>query len=354
MVYIVTTSISVLFAYIAMHTSGLKEFDKSKQKVLTTIFIILSFIPLTFISAMRYDVGIDYFSYKYIYMGIADTKRYEVGFLLFNRILKQISSAPQTFFIISSIFICVIYISSIYKYSINPAFSILLFLINRDFTESFNTIRMYMAITITLLAIPYIKHKKIIPVLLITIIAMSFHISAIIIILLFILYFIDLTPAKGMIIAVAVFFFSSLIFNVTKWVVTSYTNREIYFEDNILRTRVNFSWTDFMIYLSFFILISCIYKRVKNNSNIKLVYAASLTGLIVALSGRIFAGTMIRMAYYMNPILAIFIPELIMNIPKKNLRSITKILIISFYSIVWIWVVFYQDNNLLPYRIASI
>lgn len=337
----------------ATHTGELKRLDLSKQNALKLIFVFLSYIPLTFISAMRYDVGTDYFSYQYIYMGMVDTERYEFGFMLFNGILKRISSFPQTFFIVSSIFICVIYITSIYKYSIDPSFSILLFLINRDYTESFNTIRMYMAIMITMFAIQYIKQKRIIPVLIITIIAMLFHISAAILLVLFVLYFIDLTPRKGLIIAIFVLIFSNLIFNIVKWLTISYTNRQIYFDDQTLIKRVNFSWTDFLIYLSFFILISCIYKDIKNNKNIKLLYAASLTGMIIALSGSFFAGTLIRMAYYMNPIFAIYIPELLANIQKKNLRNIFKFFIILFYTIIWVWVVFYQDNNFLPYNFAD-
>ena len=87
-VYIVATLLSLLFAYISVHIDDSCEIASVKDLMIKKIFAFLSFMPLTFVMAVRRGIGRDYLLYWRWDFGTRDDL--EPAFRLLNMVLRQI------------------------------------------------------------------------------------------------------------------------------------------------------------------------------------------------------------------------------------------------------------------------
>ncbi len=156
------------------------------------VYLIIIGMILSFTAGFRYyTVGVDteqyYFSYIFISnlsWGEITNTRYELGYAIMVKLLSIISAEPQFLFIVTSIFIHWIVMWFIYKYSPHYWLSAYLYLSMGYFYNSMNLLRQSFAMCIVLLGVPFLLKKKIVPFILITLLASQFHSSAIIALLL--------------------------------------------------------------------------------------------------------------------------------------------------------------------------
>jgi len=177
------------------------------------IFLLISFIVLTVMSAVRYDVGYDYsFVYApWFYEMIEDPSilaqsRWEPGFRLFLRGLLLISNNFQTVFVATSILIIFLVMLFFWLYSPNPFISVFLFVTLSHFYCSMNFTRQTIAAAIAMFTVPLLKKVleklkerefvKCIPFALgymgVVLIASSFHMSTLILVPFFFLLLIPI------------------------------------------------------------------------------------------------------------------------------------------------------------------
>ena len=104
-IYISGTLSAVLFSYFATHIGSSQKISAIEKKIWRKLFAILSFVPLTFIMAVRYNVGTDFSAYWNMYRS-TPRKNIEKGFVAFIDICKVFSSNPQFMFFLASIIIC--------------------------------------------------------------------------------------------------------------------------------------------------------------------------------------------------------------------------------------------------------
>jgi len=168
---------------------GLAEGAKSagsKSRLGAFAWIIVGVILITF-SAMRYGIGTDYALYSILY-GRVDpgslgdsiaTSPQEVGFVALMFVARQFSEQPYLAFAMAAALTVIPTLLAIRRSSVDPAYSIFLYIFFCYYTTSFNAMRQSIAVAFLLLADTYRHDRKIVWILL-SALAVTFHTSAII------------------------------------------------------------------------------------------------------------------------------------------------------------------------------
>jgi len=150
-------------------------------------FLILSLIPVTLVAGLRnISIGTDTENYKLIFQkileidskSIADEK-IEFGYIYLNKLIGLFTSQPQVLFIVVAIFMSVCIGVFIYKNASDPFLALLFFITLGMFQFSLSGMRQSIAVGITLLAMEFIKKRKMLWFFALIFIAYSFHKSAI-------------------------------------------------------------------------------------------------------------------------------------------------------------------------------
>lgn len=159
------------------------------------IYTFILVLPMWALAAFRsVAIGNDTIMYEYAYNDVLwqDTVgqllgggyRFEQGYLLLCWICSRLGLSFFQFQIVLESLIYLSFASVIKKYSINVAFTCLWFFTN-DWGGTVNVLRMYCAMAILVHTIPFIRKRKIIPFLLLVVLAFFFHRSAILFVMLY-------------------------------------------------------------------------------------------------------------------------------------------------------------------------
>lgn len=195
---------------------------KNRSRLKDGIFLLISFVVLAGMSAIRYDVGIDY---SYIYSPFYDRflsdpigypffgTHYEPGFVLLSKIIVQFTKNYQVLFIVTSVMIVALVMLYFWFYSPNPFISVFLFVALGDYYCSMDFIRQMIAAAIAMYAFPLLK-KRTIPCIAgyfaVILLAASFHKSALILIP---FLFINLIPINKYVLAAYAAVTAAIYFN---------------------------------------------------------------------------------------------------------------------------------------------
>ncbi len=104
----------------------------------------------------------------------------EIGFSIYIWVLSRVFSDAQWLLIVSAVIMTVCTLKFISKHSEDVTLSLVMFLCLGLFTFNMNGLRQCLSMSICLFAYDFIKEKKFMPFVLILILAMSFHKSALI------------------------------------------------------------------------------------------------------------------------------------------------------------------------------
>lgn len=131
----------------------------------------------TLFETMKYS---KYSLFEYIAHSIGENPLFsELGFSAYIWLVAKIFPTYRYLLVITAIINIALTMRFIYKYSENALLSVIMFITLGLFTFNMNGLRQSVAMSICLLAYDFIEKKKFIPFLLIVILAMSFHKSAI-------------------------------------------------------------------------------------------------------------------------------------------------------------------------------
>ncbi|MBQ7340050.1 MAG: EpsG family protein [Clostridia bacterium] len=161
------------------------------------IFLILCGIAIAFVMGFRSRYtgtrdtemyGITFDSLKWSNVGLIEYLRQsmgtnvvfsELGFSAYIWVIAKVFPSYRYLLIFTAIMNISLTMRFIYKYSKNALLSVIMFVCLGLFTFNMNGLRQCIAMSICLLAYDFIEKKKFIPFLLVVILAMSFHKSAI-------------------------------------------------------------------------------------------------------------------------------------------------------------------------------
>ncbi len=168
LIYFVVAFISSFLIY---------KYSQSQKKV----FLILSFIPFFLVMALRYGIGYDYLAiytpiFKHIVSGV--NVNWDIGMVILCKIIGIFSKDEFFFFFITSAITSIFFYKSIIENSDFPWMSLLIYVIGGMYIDSLNVVRQYVAISIFIYSLKYVRNKDFIKYLFLIIIASLFHNSA--------------------------------------------------------------------------------------------------------------------------------------------------------------------------------
>lgn len=170
---------------------------KTKKIIYLSVMFLLMFVATTF----RYGIGNDYFSYIRILNEIDSTSwgelftlSHEPLFSVLTKCLTLITTNSEVIYAVYAVIILAPVAYTIYKHSDIAWISVAVYLCLTFFYTSLNFIRQSIAVSILLLAYSFIKQRKIIPVLILSVVAVLFHFTALVFIPFYLLtYFVKVT-----------------------------------------------------------------------------------------------------------------------------------------------------------------
>lgn len=330
----------ILLIFYGVIVSSKTELSKGRK---TSLLLIIMFLQLLFLYVFNdsatfpdktaYLQGFDY-SLQVGWNDVAKIQnfspeiKFELGWCYYTKILSFLYSDSAILIFATGFIIIISYFILIKKYSLIPWLSILLF-ITTVFYNSLFVLRQYLAVAICLFSIPYIIERKFWKFLLLIIIAFSIHQTAVIFVLLYLLY-----PFKIekkfiiLVISMGILFYVGFEFALN-FAATHLIGYLIYKED-IFEGANN---TLFILSLCVFVFIwICYYPLVQIDNHDKLFFYMLLLFVMIEFSRIGLPGTIGRLNLYFYPALIILLPNACKRIKKPIFKyiSITSISVVYF------------------------
>ncbi|MBR4224537.1 MAG: EpsG family protein [Oscillospiraceae bacterium] len=166
---------------------GVISCNKKTGKIGRAVYCVLFTALITFIQAIRYDVGTDYKSYKRIFtqligqeLGEFGKSRLEKGYTVMLNIFANDVGDFRVYFALSALLFAGATGYWIYKYSSMPVVSCTAFVMYGMFFYSMNFLRQYTAAVVVLYSYEYIKKHDFLRFAAMVLFASCFHWSALI------------------------------------------------------------------------------------------------------------------------------------------------------------------------------
>lgn len=149
--------------------------NERKKEMLFTFSIIL----LMGVIGLRAFVGWDFWAYYPSYNNLPSGFHYEIGYQIFSSLFYKLGLSYHHFTFINTVFDMLVLSYIFRKYSKYPLLSLFLFLSIQGLSLEVDLLRNMKALVIFLISIEFINKKQLFPFLILNIIGMSFHMSAI-------------------------------------------------------------------------------------------------------------------------------------------------------------------------------
>lgn len=128
--------------------------------------------------------GLDFSTFKIF----AASSRFENGFLYTEWILSHIFPPEQFAFILSALLFTVAVCRFVYRYSPNPALSLVMFVALGEYTFMVQGLRQAIAMSICLMSLEFCRQRKLLKFLIVVLIASLFHQTAIVFAIVYFMY----------------------------------------------------------------------------------------------------------------------------------------------------------------------
>ena len=184
-IYLIMLIVSVFFASCARKVQYETEYKKAYYT-----YGVLSVIPFIIVSSIRYEVGTDWYIYDQYFKAINEgTNSFrEPIFNWLNRAIHLFTNESQLLFVSVAMITLSFTFLAIYQQSKYIPFSIILYFLSTAYFNSLNQLRQAIAMSIFLFAAKHIWTREWKKYVLWIIVAMGFHISALIYIPVYFLY----------------------------------------------------------------------------------------------------------------------------------------------------------------------
>ncbi len=155
---------------------------RSRRLWMLLVFLLCS-LPLFLISALREDIGTDYyFTYTPRFLEILQGERtyYEIGFYYFNRLVGLFTSNPQWIFVTTSAVYMTFVFVAFYENTDELPFCVLLLLASGEYLVSLNNLRQAMAAAVLLFGYRFLRREQWMRFGLLTLLCATIHQSMLI------------------------------------------------------------------------------------------------------------------------------------------------------------------------------
>ena len=344
--------------------------QKSKRKKIA--FIVISFLCMFVVSAFRgYTVGMDTDNYVLLFKHIDSVNfsrsRYEIGYLVFVKIIHAISHNPTVLLAVSSAICIGAVCIFIYFYSDDPAMSILLYIVLKPYFFQMTAMRQALATALIVSAFALIIEKRsllrIVFSVALIVLSVLFHTMSVVVIIPYLFWLIisnerknRITPRKTMkwtlIIGVIAFVFFSSIMSILNLFVSKYAG----YSDSIWGKSNYFASLFILLIQLVFLAVGAYYCKnkdleIKDRFAFVMIACAVVT---TALSMRMTIwGRLASVFTIFTPLL--FAPTFIMKARDDGNRTILRILIFIFsFAYMLITFIFRPEwDGVVPYSFVN-
>lgn len=338
-IYLVLGSAVFIFAMI----SGKYKFAGCQGKCV----IFMEYLLLSLVSALRYDVGMDYANYLAIYYNPAVVRVNEKGYLFINDILVHLGLPVYLLIGLYAFATVAFAFKFIMRESCYPYLSIALFtLFSPFYLNSMNAVRQSLAVYMFLFAVRYIEKKQPYHYYFVMMMAVLFgHVSALIC---FPMYFIlkQNYTRKTKILFIAAFAMSS---KVIVWL-ASHTRYAFYLSNGTWGRLSGLYFIE--LAMGIFLAYKLRKSRSKNiQRNINILFIAGC--VFCLLNQNLAIGSLFtRILMYFTPIILVLIPEYVKDSIYLSNRKIKYCVILAGFGLFFIMAIVLRGevNHLVPYR----
>jgi len=353
--YMVVTLITVGLGLL-VRREQLTSFDNiTKQQLLNKICLAAIFCVLFLLCALRVGVGNDYLTYiqnaHEIYVGGITVT--EWGYNLVVKAIYTVAGA-ENYLLVFGLFgflTIFIFLKAMYEQSESFALSFLLFMSLGIYFRSFNTVRYYFVLAITLYSLRYVVKKEYVKALILILPAALFHKSVLIVIP---LYFICNRPWKKWFLAlvgigtVGLYLLKDYVMVVALKLYPSYKDTIYLTADVGLKENLP------SIARCLLVIVLCIYcykEAIKDNAANTLYFNMNITAVAIYLGGS-FLPLVSRFGYYLITAQVLLVPGVITRLTGRK-KKIVLIATIGFAVLYFLYFLRTASNAgiaVLPYK----
>lgn len=332
---------------------GEKKTNKNKRAYLVVVFFVLCLV----MAFRGISVGTDTKLYVSIFRNYSRTSWLDIlmfkdtfiGFAIFNKIVSMISLNSHAILIAAAVLTCYLTARFIYKNSKHVVYSTALFVLFYHYLNCFNIFRQYIAIMIVVNALPLLVKKETVKYILVCLLAMSIHNTAIMALCLLPLSRMEFNKHSVIMYTVIMFFTVFLVpFAMSKFAIF-FPHYGMYFENQYM----NYSGYGLLILIMIYCIISLLAFITRNNDCnddekrkfMLLLMINNLSIIANIMSYRYFI--LYRVSLYYSIYLIIFIPMVFDRFKKKYILYLMffLIMLIPFTS-----KLITNDGQVVPYK----
>lgn len=349
MIYVYTTLFSAFFAWIY---DLLRYKNGFAENIVRRIALLISFLALFIIGAIRYNVGTDYLRYSWYQLPFAIAGK-EVKFEFFPTMIARFGywlSGDTNYYYIFAIFHFIIMIFlflAIVRQSEIVSLSILILMLTTFFPFSLNAMRQAMATSIFLWSLRYLQEKQYIKYILSVIVCSLFHTISLLYLFLIAFDFIKLDRKKTIFIFAFMGLFSIFGENVLYRILSSFGIYTEYLNWEVAYSRLHIIYAIVLTLLTNFLLLFVDSENKKKlRAQIYTNYAFTLLAFFMPVLPE---GT--RLYFLFMPIHILLLPNLYKCSRRKDIAFFTMFVILIFYVFFFYRLIFVGNaNEILPYR----
>lgn len=310
--------------------------NRLRNKRKAGVFFV--FALLAFFSAIRCNVGSDYFNYYLTYIGIPDyfntfkdviKNGYQFGFLALSYLTSKVFGGQYTIFWIVSIIVSIGTYLIFVRYSKQPVISTIFWILSGFYLISNNLLKQYLAMMILMFAFFQLLKRRYIFYFILVLIASFFHITALIVGLIFLGARLVSLSKQGieisLLIAGVIAIFIKPILEILLRI-RIFSKYQIYF-NNMQSGGVRYIGSSAISILIYLTLLIFIIKRYKDHldDQMKIYLKMNIIGILILVISLRFM-YLSRLSYYFFQFLPLLMSEVFEKInlfeTKTNKRAI--------------------------------
>lgn len=333
-VYLAVLGVLLIISLTASPAAGFAgQFDNSPARPASQpLLLALSGALLFCVSALRWRVGTDYRGYAASWASYLDgplSITAEPGIKVIARVGTLISDDYVPMFALAAAATIGLCIWTIYRYSVAPQFSVLLFVLGGAWHGSFNSIRQYIACAILFAGHRFAVNRRFVPYLVIVFVASLFHVSALVAIFLYFVPTRRLGVGSLILLFVATVIVGSLhgqLIGVAEAIREADISESAYYLKSINPTRILFAFSPVVLYAIF---------TDKDSIRAPEFYYANLAVVNSAVWLASFDSAYVaRFATYTNIFLVLSIP-ILLNHRDVTVKTSLSVIVLIAFSIFW-------------------
>lgn len=336
---------------------------KTKKKSYRRFYLFLSILIPVLLAGFRYATGTDYFSYinafNRVKLGYSTRSAdLEKGFNLLNTILVKIGLNSQSILYAASLIMMFFVVKALVKREeigyISLGFATFMFMF---YQSSFNIIRMMIAIAIVLYNYTNIENKKPVKYIIFSLVAASFHISALITIPIYWIFNL-LRMQKNLIRRISIYSVMALVIiffgNILEFTISTITLESMsYYQRYALGegNSIILALKRFILYVPLVIPGLISYKGCKElDKNFPMYYSLLVIGLIIKTLATFQTTYIDRLADYFIVAAVMVVPVYMKQFSRKK-NYLMYMAIPTYLVIFWFYIYFVINNHgTVPYQ----